>query len=141
MSNKDEELMVMHSFREIFPDFPKAKLQISESPDFILKLSPKKKIGIELTSVPASENIILDLYNRIEKKENKLYLYRKKIFHELWLIIYINNDISSIHFNLRNKIENLKFESGFNKVILFNPTRVKNPRRERSYFIISEKYL
>ena len=39
----------MHHFMKAYRDFPKGKLLKSESPDFILKLNPKKTIGIELT--------------------------------------------------------------------------------------------
>ncbi len=46
---KQLELLLMHYFRERNPDFPKGKLMASESPDFILKLKTKNRIGIELT--------------------------------------------------------------------------------------------
>jgi len=41
----------MRSFRENYPDFPKGKLTKSESPDFVLKLSPSKSIGIEISRI------------------------------------------------------------------------------------------
>ena len=37
-----EELLIMEHFRNNYVEFPKGKLQKSESPDFILKISPKK---------------------------------------------------------------------------------------------------
>lgn len=46
---KQLELLLMHYFRERHPDFPKGKLTASESPDFILKLKTRNRIGIELT--------------------------------------------------------------------------------------------
>ena len=46
-----EEWLVMRSFRDNYPDFPKGKLIKSESPDFTLKLSLTKSIGIELSRI------------------------------------------------------------------------------------------
>jgi len=46
-----EELLIMEQFKNIYPEFPKGKLEKSESPDFILKISAKYSIGIELTKL------------------------------------------------------------------------------------------
>ena len=48
-AKKQLELLLMHYFRARNPDFPKGILMASESPDFILKLKTKNRIGIELT--------------------------------------------------------------------------------------------
>lgn len=44
-----EEWHVMRSFRNCYTDFPKGKLNKSESPDFILKPSLFRSIGIEVS--------------------------------------------------------------------------------------------
>lgn len=46
-----EELLIMEQFRNEYKEFPKGKLEKSESPDFIVKVSPKNAIGIELTKL------------------------------------------------------------------------------------------
>lgn len=46
---KQLEILIMEHFRTNFTDFPNGKLKASESPDFVLDISPKNKIGIELT--------------------------------------------------------------------------------------------
>jgi hypothetical protein len=46
---KQLEVLLMDYFRECYPDFPKGKLMSSESPDFIVKLKTKNRIGIEIT--------------------------------------------------------------------------------------------
>lgn len=46
---KQLEILIIEYFRSVYPDFPKGKLKASESPDFVLDIAPRKKIGIELT--------------------------------------------------------------------------------------------
>jgi len=49
MDKISEEWVVIHYFREKYKLFPKGKLVKSESPDFVLQVNRKKRIGIELT--------------------------------------------------------------------------------------------
>ncbi len=65
---KQLELLLMHYFRDRNPDFPKGKLMLSESPDFILKLKTKNRIGIELTRLNPI-NARLPDSNEIEQKK------------------------------------------------------------------------
>lgn len=46
---KQLEVLLMHYFRECHAEFPGGQLISSESPDFILKLKTKLRIGIEIT--------------------------------------------------------------------------------------------
>ena len=46
---KTDELIIIKLFRERYGDFPRGDLSVSESPDFILSMGPKKKFGLELT--------------------------------------------------------------------------------------------
>ncbi|SHF05797.1 hypothetical protein SAMN05444274_103372 [Mariniphaga anaerophila] len=46
---KQLEVLLMHYFRNCYPEFPKGKTLPSESPDFIVTLKSKNHLGIELT--------------------------------------------------------------------------------------------
>jgi hypothetical protein len=46
---KQLEILIIDYFRSAYSDFPKGKLKASESPDFVLDIAPRIKIGIELT--------------------------------------------------------------------------------------------
>ena len=109
----------------LLPDFPKGVLFPGESPDFILSITPRKKIGVELTRlnqrVPHSdlysfENIVACL----EAKEEKLVLYKRKKLQEYWLILVAGDPLYKPRFNLHNKLIKWVFESGFKRVFLFD---------------------
>lgn len=119
-----KEKLVLELFRKNYKEFPKGRLQKTESPDFILKVSAKKSIGIELT----------ELYNHnqkefnfsveqieilIAKKEEKIRLYKKKKVNELWLIVTVDAIKQSDLHKLISGIEKHEFNSFFNKVFLF----------------------
>lgn len=110
----------MELFRNNYPEFPKGRLIPNESPDFILKINPKKSIGIELTQIYTLKELIEDLHHLIEKKEGKISLYQDIHLSELWLIIYADEALNEIKYNLRNKIENLSFSSKFDRIFLFD---------------------
>jgi hypothetical protein len=122
-----QERIILDAFRKHFKDFPKGKLIKSESPDFILKSSPKYSIGIELTALPSSSYIInnetimaflTDLQHTISKKEGKLESYRKKRANEYWLVMYADSvEVSGIYLN--DFISDLSGWSGFEKIFLF----------------------
>ena len=132
-----EEEYIIELFRLEYPDFPRGKLQKTESPDFILKESPKTSIGIELTKLHgpsfkkekthfppvtngyqppelSKENIEYT----ISAKDEKLPLYQQKKLNQIWLLITANLDESPVSFNLNNKLENWNFLSGFHKIFL-----------------------
>ena len=124
-SKKTEELVILELFRDLWKDFPKGVLNVTESPDFILSLAPRKKIGIELTRLHlhlpvqdpfAYENISACL----QLKEDKLSLYRKKRLQEYWLILSIRDPTYNPRYNLHNKLNTWKFESGYNRIFVFN---------------------
>jgi len=120
VNQKEEEKLVMQYFRKSWNDFPKGKLVVSESPDFILRINPKKSIGIELTRLPESNSFTESLIEILEKKEQKLRLYMGQGFIEIWLIIYADDLTKISKYNFRNKISNLQFSSSFDKVFLFD---------------------
>jgi hypothetical protein len=87
-----EEWVAIRYFREKYAQFPKGKLIKSESPDFILKLNRKKSIGIEITRLDYLLRNNFDNWSELlsrllEKKEDKLPLYKKSLLNEYWLII------------------------------------------------------
>ena len=133
-----EEMLIMEYFKNEYKEFPKGKLQKSESPDFILRVSPKNAIGIELTKLYGStvnkhkthypRKIVgyhAPKFNRenleytIGAKNEKLAYYQKKRLNQLWLLITADLDQSPVNYNLGNKLKNWSFVSGFQKVFLF----------------------
>jgi hypothetical protein len=133
-----EEMLIMEYFRNEYKEFPKGKLQKSESPDFILRVSTKNAIGIELTKLHgptvnkhkthyprkivgynAPEFNRENLEYTIDAKNEKLAYYQKKRLNQLWLLITADLDQSPVNYNLGNKLENWSFLSGFQKVFLF----------------------
>jgi hypothetical protein len=122
---KHNESVIINLFREHFSGFPKGSLKPSESPDFILGITPRQKIGIELTSLhPYFSDIELLSYKNItaclEAKNEKLRLYQKKKLNEYWLIISVNDLHSWNRINIHNKLIIWVFKTGFNRVFLFN---------------------
>lgn len=120
MNQKDEERLVMNLFRSSYPEFPKGKIASGESPDFILRLSPRRSFGMELTQLFQADNPISDILSLIKKKEEKIPLYQHIHLSELWLIIYADEALNNIKFNLRNKIDNLTLTTKFDRVFLFD---------------------
>jgi len=133
-----EEMLIMEYFKNEYKEFPKGKLQKSESPDFILRVSPKNAIGIELTKLHGQtvnkhkthypRKIVgyhAPKFNRenleytIGAKNEKLAYYQKKRLNQLWLLITADLDQSPVNYNLGNKLKNWSFFSGFQKVFLF----------------------
>lgn len=132
-----EELLIMEQFRNEYKKFPKGKLEKSESPDFILKVSPKNAIGIELTKLhgptvikykthyprkingyTAPEFNLENLQFTIAAKDEKLAYYQEKKLNQLWLLITADLDESPVNYNLGNKLQNWSFSSGFQRIFL-----------------------
>ena len=127
---KHTESIIINLFREHFPDFPKGSLKPSESPDFILGITPRQKIGIELTSLhPYSKDTELLSYENItaclDAKNEKLRLYQRKKLNEYWLIISVDDPQSWNRINIHNKLILRIFKTGFNRVFLFNTINCK----------------
>jgi hypothetical protein len=121
MNQKDEEKLVMQYFREICHGFPKGKLIHSESPDFILKVNPKKSIGIELTRLDNnSDSLNEKIEATLQNKSDKIRLYQQKKFSAIWLIIYTEFIEESKSYNIRNKLNKWEFLLEFDKVVLFD---------------------
>ena len=89
------EWLIMRSFRDSYPDFPKGKLTKSESPDFTHKLSITKSIGIEISSiyktlkVDASESQMRSIIYRAHE------LYHERFKNPIFAQIYFNNEFDN----------------------------------------------
>jgi hypothetical protein len=124
---KTEELMILKSFRECYIDFPKGMLNASESPDFILSLGPRKKIGLELTRLQRSHSgadpfSFENISECLKSKEEKLVLYRRKKLQEYWLILAVHDHSDNPRYNLHNKFMVWRFDTGYNRIFIFNVT-------------------
>jgi hypothetical protein len=121
VNKKEEEKLIMQYFRESLTDFPKGKLTQSESPDFILKTSPKKSIGIELTRLdPFAMSLKEKIKATLQNKSDKYKLYQQKNMIAIWLIIHADFIEDPKAYNIQNKLNNWQFESEFDKVFLFD---------------------
>jgi len=116
MNNKfEKEIEVLNVFRKLYPHFPKGKLVKWESPDFLLKITPKKTIGIELTSI-FSDFSFQEIKNTIYRKEDKISIYQKIKPFQLWLVIYGNFEPNIVSF-----ADNITpVRSNFSKIFLIN---------------------
>ena len=119
VEKKKQERALLDQFKLAYSDFPKGKIFASESPDFILKPNRKRTIGIELIQLFSKENLIESIQAAIEKKEEKLRLYQKKILENYWLII-TTESLHSFKFNIQNLIDKHEFESKYDSVFLFD---------------------
>ena len=120
MNQKEEEKLVMQYFRKNYDDFPKGKIIKSESPDFIIRESRKRTIGIELTRLDVNAPTLKEkIEHTLKNKSQKFGIYQSKNFNEIWLIIHADFIEESKSYNIQNKITRWKFSSEFDKVLLF----------------------
>lgn len=73
---------------------------------------------------PAKNFLIYDLnrdilQNTINLKEEKLKLYQSRDFDKYWLVISTLKINPGKKFNIRNKIEKWSFQSGFDRILLY----------------------
>lgn len=100
-SKKELEILIMQYFSSVFEDFPRGKVEPSESPDFIINLSTRNKLGIELTRLnpvstknasPVDKSIsktnieIADLANELFCQKSAFNLFVKVLFSETSII-------------------------------------------------------
>lgn len=121
MTQKEEEKLVMQMFRKSYADFPKGRLVISESPDFILIINRHTRLGIELTQIDRGHhNLIGKIKARIEAKNKKISQYRTATTGMHWLVIYVEDLQTVTSLNLKTKLENIYFPSDFQKIFFFD---------------------
>jgi hypothetical protein len=98
-NRKQEEKSFLTCFSKAYAEFPKGKIKDSESPDFIISLSNKRKLGIELTRLtqPNSENSEFNV-SQIDSLEKRICKEAQKIFESgndipLYLSIFFHDNI------------------------------------------------
>ncbi|MBI9037424.1 MAG: hypothetical protein JEY97_04755 [Bacteroidales bacterium] len=93
----DEENYILKYFSKELPDFPKAKLLKTESPDFVICLNSRNKIGIELTKLTNKIPDKNKYGNKIVRSyENKILVKAKQTYesnfkHKFYLAVYFSN--------------------------------------------------
>jgi len=129
---KQSELSVLNDFKNHYEDFPKGRIRKTESPDFIVEVTPRRTVGIELTRLlpagpaSASHRYVPARLSReilmltIEKKEEKLPIYFEKKLDYIWLIITINKLDNASSLNLPDRFSEWDVTSLFNKIFLFD---------------------
>ena len=104
------------------PDFPKGKLKEGESPDFILRLSPRLNIGIELSRITSlnkpETGFIQAVLDRIRSKEEKLTIYRKKRLDSYWLLLYVPDNEYNFSGPLQRQVEQSRIISNYDRIYL-----------------------
>ena len=123
---KKREEVVASYFLEKCTDAPEGKLVGAESPDFLLKVSRKQAIGIELTEIPAGDGdasftaITHRVGEAVRKKESKLALYRKRRLDHYWLVITTDSLNGMDAGKLEDHLSRQGFEAGFSRIFLFD---------------------
>lgn len=79
---KQLEILLIQYFRESYTDFPKGKLNPSESPDFIIQMKNNRDLGIELTRLNPSNAIPLDDKGFFEIEARERLIERTKELFE-----------------------------------------------------------
>lgn len=77
----------------------------------------------EANNLGVSENIIDDIDRIIQKKEDKLSLYRKQQLDENWLLISSDYLQAAKNYNIHNQLLRKDFHSGFDRILLFDLLR------------------
>ena len=120
-NKKKQERLIIDKFRQVFMEFPKGKLISSESPDFILRTSPKQSFGIELMRLITDKKSEMTIYDDLDKamcsKEEKLTLYKKKRLNRYWLLLYGNEIPKLSHFDVE-QLRSRAAGSAYHKIFL-----------------------
>jgi len=135
---KTKERMALDELIRLYPAFPKGKIRVSESPDFIVHTSRKRKTGIEFTRLTRSEEMLFSPVDRfhpafsldsiqqlIAFKESKIGLYRKQQLEKLWLVILVVDFDLPPSFNIHNHLDHWEPETAFQAVLILHLTLQK----------------
>lgn len=130
---KTEERMALDELIRLYPGFPRGKIRISESPDFIVHTGRKRKMGIEITRLTRSEEMLFAPGNRfhpafslesiqqlITFKETKLGLYRKQQLEQIWLVILVEDFDLPPTFNIHNHLDHWIPDTSFQAVLILH---------------------
>lgn len=134
LDRKPDEAAAIALLRQSMPAFPKGKLVASESPDFILIVSRRESIGIEITRIDPSTECPPDqemkpiakqwlnlstILSTIDRKEEKRAIYQRKKLSQLWLVIVTGFDMISPAKRIPPNLDRMKISSTtFQRIIL-----------------------
>ncbi len=83
---KQLEVLLVNYFRDCYPDFPKVKVVASESPDFVVKMKSKYKLGIELTRLNPANAV-----TKTEEQED-LINFRDELVADMLELFEVGSD-------------------------------------------------
>lgn len=125
-AKKQLELLLINYLRSSYSDFPKGKIVSSESPDFIVKSKPAKKIGIELVRLAPEK-----LFNHLADNE-----FRSELINDVSELFERSSDLKlfvKICFSEKKTIN----EERFLTVSAILANRIRNTvsnKNHRSFF-------
>ncbi|MGW8316495.1 MAG: hypothetical protein ACWGNV_12905 [Bacteroidales bacterium] len=136
MDSRGQKAMERRALDELirlYPAFPRGKIRMSESPDFIVRTGRKQKTGIELTRLTRSEEMLFSPGERfypafsleairqlIVMKETKIGLYMKKRLDQIWLVILVEDFDLPSTFNIHNHLDHWTVETSFQAVLILH---------------------
>jgi hypothetical protein len=145
----EEEISILKYFSKKYSDFPKGKLVKTESPDFILKINPRKSIGIELTKLAQSKFLNQEFTpHQIESLEKDIVKKAKMIYESKHnLKFYLNvffpgnlkiskNNSSKLANDIAQLIHNKTFEKDSGSYYSINIEKSELPEYIDSILII-----
>lgn len=127
---KQSERIILDLFKELYDEFPKSRVVSSECPDFLLKCSPHRTIGVELTRYLVDEYNEFDSSARkhfdpvefrktVQSKEEKISSYDNVNIQSLWLLVACGSLDGETNLFANHQIEGFRLEnSPFNKIFL-----------------------
>jgi len=132
---KENEIRILEDFIRLTDIFPAGRIIPYESPDFIIRISRRKSLGIELTEIlPQSASNNKDVSTRLgdsnnyvsqqiletlTKKEEKITLYRKNRLDHYWLIMYTLSEPGPTYTGLFNRLEKRNYQTSFHRIFLY----------------------
>jgi hypothetical protein len=96
---KQLEIVLINYFRESLGTFPKGQLEPAESPDFILSLKNRHKIGIELTRLnPMNINPKDEFQRKINRERDHIIelirsIFENELSHKLFVKFLFSDDV------------------------------------------------
>ena len=130
---KRQERRALDELIRLYPAFPKGKVRVAESPDFIIHTGRKRKTGIEITRLTRSEKMLVSPGNRfypafslesirqlIAYKESKIGLYKKKWMEQLWLVILVEDFDLPPAFNIHNHLDHWTLDTSFQAILMLH---------------------
>jgi hypothetical protein len=80
---KELETLIIHYFRNSYPEFPKGETIPSESPDFLVKLKNRRTLGIELTRLhPPEEKTVEEFRQQENTFRDNLIRFAQELFEQ-----------------------------------------------------------